>query len=349
MIDIQNIEITKEILQIIAKIDEFKGAWNFYGKISPDRLKVLKKVATIESIGSSTRIEGSKLSDEEIEALLSNTGKQSFLTRDEQEVAGYAFVCDEIFNNYENIPFTENIVKQLHLWLLKYSDKDKYHRSNYKKVSNQIEAFDEMGKSLGIIFKTTEPFETPIKMNELINWTNNALEKKILHPILIIAIFVLYFLAIHPFQDGNGRLSRILTTLLLLKTGYAYISYISLESIIEENKDNYYISLRKTQKTIVQDKINLSPWINFFLKCLQKQKQVLEKKMVEEKILFSRLSQLSCNIVKILKEHGQLKTSEIEKLLKANRNTLKKHLQNLVKTNHIVRHGKGKATWYTFI
>lgn len=347
MFNIENLIITQEMLQLIANIDEFKGKWEFLKKMRPDKLENLKRVSTIESIGSSTRIEGSRLSDEQVEALLSDLKKKSFKTRDEQEVMGYAFSCSEIFKNFDFIDFKENTIKQIHFWLLKYCVKDEYHRGDYKKTSNRVEAFDANGKSLGVIFKTSEPFETPIQMQKLVDWTNNSLEKKVLHPILVIGVFVLVFLKIHPFQDGNGRLSRLLTNLLLLKMGYKYIFYSSLETIIEDNKKDYYLSLRKTQKTLFKGKTNWQPWILFFLKCLNKQKEVLENKILEEKMIYYQLPKLSEKILKFVQIHSKLKISELEKLTKINRNTLKKHLDKLVKTGNLIKHGKGRATWYS--
>ncbi|SFM51146.1 Fic/DOC family protein [Nitrosomonas nitrosa] len=193
------------------------------GTLAPDRLSALRRVATIESIGSSTRIEGSKLSDREVEQLLSNLEIKSFTTRDEQEVAGYAEVMDLVGSKWQDIPFTENPIKQLHQILLRYSEKDTWHRGNYKINSNSVAAFDETGAQIGIVFQTASPFDTPRLMTELVAWVNQERETARLHPLLIIALCVVVFLKIHPFQDGNGRLSRVLTTLLLLQAGYAYV------------------------------------------------------------------------------------------------------------------------------
>lgn len=339
--------ITSEILSLIAEIDEFKGAWQALGRLAPERLQALKKVATIESIGSSTRIEGAKLSDREVEALLSRLDPSSFRSRDEQEVAGYAFTCEQMFSNFEAIPFTENSIKQFHGSLLKYSDKDEHHRGEYKKFPNNIEAFDENGKSLGIIFGTTSPFDTPFRMQELIYWTREALETKSLHPLLIAGIFIVTFLAIHPFQDGNGRLSRCITTLLLLKSGYLYMPYASLESVIESNKESYYLALRRTQQSLESSHPDYNPWLLFFLRSLQKQKRLLEQKISKEKVLGLYLSELSVKVLNLLGEHGRLTISELVTLTHANRNTLKKQLEELVGATHILRHGKGRATWYT--
>lgn len=245
---LEALNITPEMLNLIGEIEEFKGAWQQLGKLAPQRLSALRKVATVESVGSSTRIEGAKLSDKEIEVLLSQITNRTLETRDQQEVAGYAFVCEQIYDHFASIPLTENAIKQLHIWLLQYTEKDERHRGEYKKIPIPIEAFNAIGKSLGILFETTSPLETPIQMQELLAWTHTAFEEKIFHPLIIIGIFIVIFLAIHPFQDGNGRLSRLLTTLLMLKRGYLYCPYSSLESIVEVNKEAYYLALQRTQR-----------------------------------------------------------------------------------------------------
>jgi Fic family protein len=346
MWDISKIIITPEILSLIAEIDEFKGSWELLGLLSPERLQLLRKVATIESIGSSTRIEGAKLSDQEVEKLLRNVGSHSFVSRDEQEVAGYAYVCEEIFEKFGAIAFSENIIKQLHVWLLKFSEKDEWHRGEYKTLQNNVEAFDERGKSLGVVFQTASPLETPIRMRDLIFWTSEQLETKSLHPLLIIGIFIVVFLAIHPFQDGNGRLSRILTTLLLLKSGYLYAPYGSLESVIERNKDGYYLALRRTQTSLPTETPDFGPWLSFFLRALQKQKIHLEQKISREKMLSLHLPDVSSQVLVLIHQHGRLSIGQIEAMTGVNRNTLKKHLAHLVEEKKIARLGKGRATWY---
>ncbi len=347
MFPFDSLVITPEMLNLISEIDEFKGAWQQAGRLTPDRLSALKRVATIESIGSSTRIEGAKLSDSEIEALLLRVDAKTFQTRDEQEVAGYAFVCEQICDHYISIPFTESVIKQLHTWLLQYADKDDRHRGEYKKIPIRIEAFDFTGKSAGVIFETTSPLETPIKMQELIAWTNEAFEKKILHPLIVIGLFIVLFLAIHPFQDGNGRLSRLLTTLLMLKSDYLYSPYSSLESIIEANKEGYYLALQRTQKGWQNNQPDWNAWLLFFFHCLQRQKKHLEIKLEREKILLKTLPELSLRVLELLTSHGRLGINEIAALTKANRNTLKKTLAALATKNYITRNGVGKASWYT--
>lgn len=340
-----SIKITTEVLNLIAKIDEFKGEWKAIGNLTPERLNTLKHVATIESIGSSTRIEGVKLTDREIEQLLSGLDKKSFGSRDEKEVAGYADVMNIVFESYEDISFTENYIRQLHKILLQYSSKDTRHRGEYKKMPNHVEAFDHAGKSLGVIFETSSPFETPKDMEELLKWTTREFKKKELHPLLTISVFVVHFLAIHPFQDGNGRLSRILTTMLLLKGGYLYVPYSSLESVIEKNKDNYYLALRRSQATFKSEYPEYEPWISFFLNALDAQKEMLSQKIEKENI-FIKLSKLSRQIVDLVKDHGELSISDIESITNANRNTIKKKLRELVKNKYLLTRGQGKGTRY---
>ena len=160
-LDIATLRITPAVLSLIAELDEFKGAWQAIGRIAPDRLSALRRVATIESAGSSTRIEGAGLSNRDVEILLSNLELRSFATRDEQEVAGYADVMETVFAHWPDISLTENHIKQLHRDLLIHSHKDERHRGDYKTLANHVEAFDADGQSLGIVFASATPFETP--------------------------------------------------------------------------------------------------------------------------------------------------------------------------------------------
>ncbi|WP_234905491.1 Fic family protein [Agrobacterium pusense] len=340
------VRITHEILSLIAEIDEFKGAWRAIGRIAPERLSSLRRVATIESVGSSTRIEGARLTDREVEKLLANIRLGSFATRDEQEVAGYAEVMETIFSAYEAIAFTENHIRQLHRDLLAHSTKDERHRGAYKTLSNNVEAFNEQGESLGIVFETASPFDTPRRMEELIAWLDEQGREKLLHPLLVIAIFVVVFLEIHPFQDGNGRLSRVLTTLLLLRAGYAYVPYSSLESIIEQSKESYYISLRRTQGTIRSAEPDWNPWIEFFLRALHRQKIRLEKKMERERIILAHMPELSVALLELAREHGRITVAEAARITDASRHTIKDHLKALVNQGHLVLHGAGRGAWY---
>ncbi|KAA0079920.1 Fic family protein [Paraburkholderia sp. T12-10] len=346
MLNTDTFLITPEILSLIARIDEFKGAWRALGTLAPERLSALRRVATIESIGSSTRIEGSKLSDREVERLLSNLEIKSFSTRDEQEVAGYAELMDLVFSSWQDIPFTENYLKQLHQILLRYSEKDVRHRGQYKTNSNSVAAFDENGVQIGIVFQTASPFDTPRLMTELMTWVQSERESRRLHPLLIVSVFVVVFLEVHPFQDGNGRLSRALTTLLLLQAGYAYAPYSSLESVVEMNKEAYYLALRQTQGTIRTEAPNWQPWLTFFLRSLAEQVRRLEKKVEREKLILATLPELALQIVDLAREHGRVTIGEIVALTGASRNTLKQHLRTLVERGYLNQHGAGRGVWY---
>jgi Fic family protein len=340
------LRITPAVLALIAEIDEFKGAWRALGTLAPERLLALRRVATIESIGSSTRIEGSKLSDREVERLLTNLEIKSFASRDEQEVAGYAEAMELVFRSWQDIAITENHIKQLHRDLLVHSEKDERHRGNYKTGPNNVVAFDESGQQIGIVSETATPFDTPRLMTELVTWFAEATEEKRLHPLLVITIFTVVFLAIHPFQDGNGRLSRILTTLMLLRAGYAYVPYSSLESVIEQSKEGYYLALRQTQGTIRTDNPNWEPWLLFFLRALQQQKQRLAKKIEREKLAVSSLPEHSVHILDHARDHGRVSIGEMVKLTGVSRNTLKEHFRQLVDKGYLSKQGGGRSTWY---
>ena len=346
MLRSDSLQITPEILKLIARIDEFKGAWRALGTLAPDRLSALRRVATIESIGSSTRIEGSQLTDREVERLLSNLAIQSFDTRDEQEVAGYAQLMDLVFSSWQDIPFNENHIKQLHQILLRHSEKDSRHRGQYKTHSNSVAAFDENGMQIGIVFETASPFDTPRLMTELVAWVHDQRATTHLHPLLIIALFVVVFLEIHPFQDGNGRLSRVLTTLLLMQAGYAYVPYSSLESVIELNKEAYYLALRQTQGSIRTDAPDWQPWLVFFLRSLAEQVRRLEKKVEREKIVLAALPALSLQIVEFAREHGRVTIGGAMTLTGVSRNTLKQHFRQLVERGHLNQQGSGRGVWY---
>lgn len=331
----------------IAELDEFKGSWIALQKISPEKLALMRHVATIASVGSSTRIEGVKLSDVEIEALLSGLSTQSFATRDEEEVAGYADAVNLVFDAYRDIQISENHIRQLHKILLKYSTKDQRHRGEYKKHPNHVEAFDAQGHSLGLIFQTASAFDTPFKMQELMEWVQQNLSRKTLHPLFTIAVFIVMFLAIHPFQDGNGRLSRVLTLLLLLKEGYDYVPYSSLEQIIEHNKQAYYRALRQTQKTLDDAEPEWQPWIHFFLDALLQQKQRLQRRLEQEQLLQKHeLSNLEQQAVELCQTHGRITLAELAQLTGANRNTLKSSLRKLVNMQLLELHGKGRGAYY---
>jgi len=332
-------------LKLIGEIDEFKGRWNAVANLSPEQLVELKSVATIQSIGSSTRIEGAKLSDLEIKNLLTGLNLKKLSSRDEQEVAGYADAVNSIFTGFNDTNLTEETIKKLHRRLLQFSEKDKDHAGEYKTRHNHIEAFDKDGKSLGVVFETVAPDRTAQQMTQLIDQFHTELKEDIHHPLLIISMFTVHFLTIHPFDDGNGRLSRILTNLLLLKAGYSYVPYCSLEKIVEDNKDRYYIALNEAQKTLFTDNENIHTWTSFFLSILHQQVETLTAK-IEEQDAMSDIPPLSRDILTIARSRGSLTVSDTVKATGGNRNTVKVHIQQLEARGLLTQHGEGKGTWY---
>ena len=345
---LKNLVLTADLLRLVGEIDEFKGAWKAFGNLAPDRLATLRHVTTVESVGASTRIEGAKLTDREIDILLSNLDLGSFRTRDEQEVAGYAEATKLVFDSWHDIPLSENHIKQLHGILLKHSPRDERHRGEYKKLPNNVEAFDQHGRSVGIIFETATPFDTPRLMEELVSWTGRELAGTRHHPLLVIAVFIVRFLAVHPFQDGNGRLARVLTNLALLRSGYGYVPYSSLERVVEENREQYYRALRSAQGTLDKDESHLMDWIRFFLLCLLEQKTSLAEKVKNERLMTS-LSPIDEHLLQIARQHGRVTLTSAMALTKANRNTLKLHLRQLVQAGHLRLLGRGRSSWYEMV
>ena len=343
---LRDLIITPEMVRLIAEIDEFKGRWQALGDLAPERLSALRHVATIESVGSSTRIEGVRLTDDEVEALLSRLEATSFRSRDEQEVAGYAAVMELVFDSWREIALTESHLQQLHRDLLRESPQDEHHRGRYKTIVNNVEAFDSAGRSLGVVFETATPFETPQRMEALVRWTAATLDKGHHHPLLVIAVFVVRFLAIHPFQDGNGRLSRVLTMLLLLRSGYDHVPYSSLEHIVEENKEAYYQALRRAQGTLDRGEEHLGDWVVFLLRCLKLQKDRLARKVEVEQAMAPPLPPLAEELLKLARQHGRLTLQAAVAATGANRNTLKSHLRRLTADGRLDRRGRGRATWY---
>ncbi len=309
-------------------------------------MKELRRVATIESIGSSTRIEGVKLSDEEVEKLIKNVKVTQFETRDKQEVVGYYDTLDIILDNYNDIEITENYIHQLHGILLKKSQKDQRHKGSYKQLSNKVVANYPDG-SQKVIFNTTDPHLVKDEMSNLIKWINKQTEIELLHPLIIVGTFIYEFLSIHPYQDGNGRLSRLLTTLFLLKNDYLFIQYISFEHIIEKRKKDYYSALMDGQKSRYTEKEKIDKWMIFFISCIQELIMKLENKydsnIKEKHYLNARQKQ----IIDILKSYQPLKVSDIFRNLEGSSiNTVKKDLQYLISEKLIEKIGKGRGTVY---
>lgn len=337
--------LSGEIWTMIARIEELKGQWTGGVHLSPQILGRLKQSVLVTSTGASTRIEGARLSDEDVEKLMRGISIQRFTERDKQEVKGYYELLLNVFESWRNIRFSENSIKHFHQELLKYAEKDKQHKGEYKKTENKVHMVDAAGRSTDILFDTTPAFLTPKEMQELVEWTQTVLTDRKFHPLLVIGNFIVEFLKIHPFQDGNGRISRVLTNLLLLQQGYLYAPYISHEKLIEDNKADYYIALRKSQKTFGKTKEDITPWLEFFLSMVGEQAkravELLSKESIEK--LFSPNQIKVMNYIQTV---GETSTGEIAKKLKIARPTVNQVLSRLLQFKKIERFGLGRSTRY---
>lgn len=336
----------QQMMRKLSIIDTFKGAWQSIESTETKYLRELRKIATIESIGSSTRIEGATLTDQAVEKLLKSVKINKLETRDEQEVIGYYEALQVILDNYQEIDISERCIHQLHGMLLKYRSKDQSHRGKYKNLSNQVVANYPRGIQK-IIFRTTEPHLTASEMERLIYWTREEINKQEMHPLIIVAVFVYEFLSIHPYQDGNGRLSRLLTTLLLMQQGYKFVQYISFEHVIEVRKEAYYRALMEGQKNRYKDNERVDNWILFFLDSLIELTNRLEAKHATYSKLKFGLNARQQEVLNYIKKYKTAQISDIEKgLKKYSRNTLKKDLQYLLQEGFILKTGAGRGVHY---
>lgn len=343
----KRIPLSQNILAKIAKIDQFKGLWQGNIRLSPQILGRLKSWVIITSTGASTRIEGAKMTDEEIARFLRGFKGNQPKSRDEQEVAGYADLIGKIFDNWKTIKLSENWILQFHSILLQFSDKDQAHKGKYKNSPNTVVMTNRQGEQ-AVLFKPTPPYLVQPEMQTVLEWTNERLKNGDIHPLLIIANFIFEFLAIHPFKDGNGRISRALTNLLLLKAGYSYIPYVSLDEIIEETKAEYYLALRATQKNHKTKNENITPWTEYLFSALLTQTEKALKLMESaepEKLLSKKQAQ----VYELFRGgEDELGVAEITELLKGKipRTTIKQALSRLVALKLLLRIGQARSTRY---
>jgi Fic family protein len=341
----KRIPVSPEILLKITKIDELKGEWRGGLAINPHILGRLKKSVIITSTGSSTRIEGSRMTDEQVERFLNALKSNPPENRDEQEVAGYANLLGRVFDNWKSLPLSESLILQFHEILLHYSEKDDLHKGKYKTKENLVVAFNEKGEQV-TIFAPTEPWLVKKEMDDVLYWANETLREKTLHPLLVVANFIFEFLAIHPFTDGNGRLSRALTNLLLLQAGYGYIPYVSLEEIVENSKDAYYASLRQTQRKHKTEDEDIGPWLAFFLDTLLQQAHKA-KELMDTDDPTKLLSGRQVQVYALFDESATLSVLDIKgRLPEVPEATIKQSLGRLVSLKLIERIGLGRATRY---
>ena len=338
-----NINLNWNLVSFMSQLDRFDASWTAVERKEGPKLKQLKTIATIRSVGASTRIEGSRLNDDEVDALLQALDMHALTERDQQEVAGYFEVMDLIGTSYKDIAISESAIKDLHQRLLKHSSKDVWHRGEYKQHSNRVQAEFADGRKQ-LIFETTSPgFQTIDAMQSLIAWYQ---EDTSTHPLVKCAVFTYEFLSIHPFQDGNGRLSRLLSMLLLLKQGYSWIEYISFEHEIEIRKMEYYNTLRRTQAQRPDEEI--TQWVVFFFEALLHIQQLLLQKLQQDGVE-SELSPKERTVLLMIREHSGIKSGELASKLLIPNPTIKRLLSNLVQQNLIEKEGVGRGTSYRVV
>ena len=333
------------IVALLAEIDGIRGEFKSGLRMTPQAITSLKQSVLITSAGASTRIEGAKLTDEEVEKIMQGLAVSKFSDRDSQEVQGYLEVLQNVFDSFQTLPLRESVVTSLHNQLLKYSNKDDVHRGGYKKKENTVGVLGPDGKVAKIMFETTPAYLTAKEMQELLEWTNDAFEKNRFHPLLLISNFIVEFLKIHPFEDGNGRLSRVLTNLLLLRSGYQFVQYVSHEQIVERRKDEYYLALRKSQETFNTDHDTISPWLNFFLSVVREQATKALSYLEEQKVE-DTLSPKQYEVWKYLTSVGEAAPGDIAKATGIVGVTVSQALERLIELGLVKRVGRGRGTRY---
>jgi len=331
------------LINAISKIDRFDAKWSNIEKKEGRSLKQLKSIATVRSVGASTRIEGSAMSDEEVHVLIENLDITKLQDRDAQEVAGYFTTLDLISDSYNQIGISESQIKGLHKSLMQFSKNDEWHRGNYKQHSNSVQAQKPDGESY-LIFETTPPgISTEDAMRNLVEWYNT---EENVHPLVKSALFCYDFVSIHPFQDGNGRMSRLLASLVLLKHGYKWIQYVSFEHEIESRKGEYYRKLMECQKERPNE--DVSSWVLFFFSCLSNiQDQLMEK--LESSAANNELSPRDKRIYMFVEFNNGCSSGNISKKLGIPLPTVKKALGELVAKGLLEKNGTGPGTNYSVI
>ena len=337
------VDLEWSLLDLVSKIDRFDASWTSIEIKEGRSLKQLKEIATVKSVGASTRIEGSEMSDEQVEALLAKLDITKMEDRDEQEVAGYFKTFDLISSSYQDIDITQENIKSLHKQMLTFSDKDEWHRGDYKQLSNSVEAKFPDGRRQ-VIFQTAEPgMPTEDAMNAMVNWYARDTQT---HNLVKVAILAYEFVTIHPFQDGNGRLSRLLAILALLQNGYRWVQYISFEHEIEARKAEYYQVLQECQANRPGEEVN--NWLIFFFSALIEMQEKLMKKLAIHGIE-TKLGPKEKSVLTFIQERPGSKTGDISKKINIPISTVKRILSKLIKYNLIEKYGVGPGTNYTAI
>ncbi|MFK8054951.1 MAG: Fic family protein [Saprospiraceae bacterium] len=353
-------EITQMMVEKrIGDITAYKETWSAEHDLEEDLLLQLRELATVQSIGSSTRIEGSSLTDDEVKNLLQGMEIQKLKSRDEEEIAGYFETLKLILEDPGSIPVRTSMIQGLHKQLLQFSSKDQHHLGKYKQLTNRVVATLNDGTHR-TIFKTTEPIFVEREMTTLVEWFHEHIEGKTHHPLIVIGTFIYEFLTIHPFQDGNGRLSRLLTTLLLLQNGYSFVQYASFERVIERRKSDYYAALMEAQRSRGEEQEVIGRWMVFFLRSLAELTEDLDRLiklksagdevvpgMLKEPYRLPYLSLREERVLRYFDKHVSLSVKQVdERVREVSRSTIKNDLKKLTEHGLIERRGQGRGTVY---
>ena len=338
----ENLVITKwdtEIINLLVQIHEHKGKQELFLKRKPAVLDKLVEIAKIQSIEDSNKIEGIVTTADRIIELMNK--KTTPRNRDEEEIMGYRDVLNTIHESYEYIPINSNYILQFHRDLFRHSEKGIGGR--YKTTQNSIIERDNDG-NIYERFKPLSPYETPDAIDKICDELNIALDKKDVDSLLLIPVFIHDFLCIHPFSDGNGRMSRLLTTLLLYKQGYVIGKYISLESKIEQNKDSYYAALEQSGIGWHENKDNPVPFIKYILRIILSAYIDFEERVdyLDEKIPTIDLVRNAVD-----RSIGKFTKRDMMELVPGvGKATIENMLKQLTEEGYIQRHGQGRATFY---
>ena len=337
--------LAERVYAMIAEIDGVRNGWRLAGRLQARSLERLVRSVIVTSTGASNRIEGNKLSDAEVEALYSQLRIKKFRTRDQQEVAGYLEVLESVFKNHREMSVGESLILQLHRDMLRHSEKDERHAGTYKFGLNRVEAKDAKGQVVGIIFDPTPPHLVPKEMQELVDWYGWASEEKFRHPLILAANFLFEYLAIHPFQDGNGRTSRLLANLILLREGYEFTEVVSHEKYIEARKADYYLALNRTQRSWKTASEDISAWLVFFLEIVREQVRGAIHILVDDGSE-NLLSEKQWEVWNWVRATGDFSRKTAVAALRMPPRTVESAIKKLLDLKKIERFGEGRATRY---
>ena len=334
--------LTSEIVSMLTQIHEFKGKQNLFIESSTDALTALVEIAKIQSTEASNKIEGIYTSDDRIKKLaLSKANPQN---RAEEEIAGYRDVLNTIHSNHDGIPLKPNIILQLHRDLYRYNTVT--YGGQYKNVDNVIAEEDSEGNKF-VRFQPVEAWEVPENMESLCAAYNEAIALEEINPLLAISMFVLDFLCIHPFNDGNGRMSRLLTLLLLYRSGYIVGKYISIEKMIETTKDNYYAALHKSSQGWHENNNDYAPFVKYMLSVILAAYREFASRV--QVVAESKLSKPE-RVAKIIEDTlGRITKQDIlQQCPDISETTVQRTLADLIKNHKIIKISGGRYTSYSW-